>query len=252
MEMLRNQFKRQLAEPGVQYGGWCSLADSVAAEIMAGAGFDFMVIDGEHSPNHLRSSLTQLQATNGYSVSVAARPVIGETALIKQYLDIGFQTLVVPMVESAEQAEMLVKATRYPPAGVRGVATARASRWGRMEDYWEQINDEVCLVAQIETVDGVANTEAIAAVEGVDALFVGPSDLGAALGFLGQATDPEARGKVAEAIGRAAATGKPVGTLSVNPELAREYRDAGASFVVTCVDTNLLARATTEAANLLR
>lgn len=244
MDMPANEFKRRLGEPGVQYGMWVSLADSVAAEISAGAGFDWLLIDAEHSPNDLRTLLVQLQAVNGYPVSPVIRPPVGDRVLIKQYLDIGAQTILVPMIETAEQAEDMVRATRYPPHGVRGVATARGARWGRVDNYWQHANDEMCVLVQVETIEGVRNLMDIAGVDGVDGVFIGPSDLGAALGHLGDANNPEVREAVVAAIGAVRAAGKPAGVLSVNPTLAREYRDAGANFVAVGVDTNLLAKHT--------
>jgi 4-hydroxy-2-oxoheptanedioate aldolase len=244
MEIPRNQFKRRLADDGVQYGMWISLADPVAAEISAGAGFDWLMIDAEHSPNDLRTLLVQLQAVNGYPVSPVIRPPKGDPVIIKQYLDLGAQTVLIPMVETAEQAAEMVRATRYPPAGIRGVSTGRGARWGRVENYFRQANDEMCLLVQVETVKGVENLMAIAMVDGVDGVFIGPSDLGAALGHVGDASHPEVRAAVVAAIGAVRAAGKPAGVLSVNPTLAREYRDAGANFVAVGVDTNLLAKHT--------
>jgi len=244
MQMPRNEFKRRLQEPGVQYGMWVSLADPVAAEISAGAGFDWLMIDAEHSPNDLRTLLVQLQAVNAYPVAAVVRPPRGDAVIIKQYLDLGAQTILVPMVDTAEQARELVRAMRYPPHGVRGVATGRAARWGRVDNYWRQANDETCLLVQVETITGVKNLMDIAMVDGVDGVFIGPSDLGAALGHLGDPSNPEVREAVTAAIAAVRAAGKPAGVLSVNPTLAREFRDAGANFVAVGVDTHLLAKQT--------
>ena len=245
MKMPRNEFKARLREPHAapQFGLWVSLADAVAAEIASVAGFDWIVIDGEHSPNDIGSTLTQLQAAYGYDASPIVRPPEGSTVLIKQLLDIGAQTLLIPMVNTPEQAEQLVAATRYPPRGVRGVASARSARWGQVEDYWANADDEVCLIVQIETLEGLDNLEAIAAVDGVDALFIGPSDLGAALGHLGNVGHPDVIAAVTDALSRIAATGKPGGVLTLQPDVARGYIDAGASFVAVGVDTVLLSRA---------
>lgn len=246
MEIPRNEFKRRLGEPGVQYGMWVSLADPVAAEITATAGFDWMMIDAEHSPNDLRTLLSQLQAAYGYPVSPVIRPPRGEASLIKQYLDIGAQTVLIPMVETAEQAAEMVAATRYPPAGIRGVATGRGARWGRVDNYWGQANDEMCVLVQVETVKGIANLQEIAMTDGVDGVFIGPSDLGAALGHLGDASHPNVIDAVCESIAAIRAFGKPAGVLSVVPHLARRFRDAGANFVAVGVDTHLLAKHTRE------
>ncbi|MEM7094618.1 MAG: aldolase/citrate lyase family protein [Actinomycetota bacterium] len=246
MEMPRNEFKRRLAEPGVQYGMWVSLADPVAAEITASAGFDWMLIDAEHSPNDLRTLLAQLQAAYGYPVSPVIRPPRGQVSLIKQYLDIGAQTVLIPMVETADQAAEMVAATRYPPAGVRGVATARSARWGRVKNYWHEVDREMCVLVQVETIRGVANLREIAMTDGVDGVFIGPSDLGAALGHLGDASNPEVVESVCESIAAVRAFGKRAGVLSVNPVLARRFRDAGATFVAVGVDTQLLAKHTAD------
>lgn len=243
MKMPRNTFKARLSEPGSQYGIWVSLADAVAAEIAAVAGFDWILIDGEHAPNDIRSILAQLQAVHGYDASPIVRPAEGTTVIIKQLLDIGAQTLLIPMVNTPEQAEELVAATRYPPRGVRGVASARSARWGQAEDYWAEADNEVCLIVQIETPEALDNLEAIAAVDGVDALFVGPSDLGAALGHLGNVGHPDVTAAVSGALSRIKATGKAGGVLALKPDVARGYLDAGASFVGLDVDTMLLSRA---------
>ncbi len=239
-----NQFKARLSDPRVQYGIWVGLADPYAAEISAGAGFDWMVIDGEHSPNDLRTTLLQLQAAASYPVSPIVRPPIGDPVLIKQYLDIGIQTVLIPMVETAEQATDMVRATRYPPHGIRGVASARASRWGRVENYWGDVHDQMCVIVQVETLAGVENLDAIAAVDGVDGVFIGPSDLGAALGHLGQPDHAEVRHAVSDSIRGVRAAGKAAGVLSTNPAVVREYIAAGATFAAIAVDTNLLANAT--------
>jgi len=249
MDMPRNQFKRRLGEPGVQYGIWVSLADAVAAEISAGAGFDWLVIDGEHSPNDIRSSLAQLQAVQASEVSPIARIVRGDTHRVKHHLDIGFQTILVPMVDTAEHAAEMARALRYPPAGVRGVATTRAARWGRVENYHGQANDEVCLVIQIETQRAIDNLDEMLRVEGVDAFFIGPSDLAAALGHLGQPSAPAVRAAVVDLIGRIRDAGRPCGVLATTPETAAEYRSAGANFIGVAVDTALLARATSAIAD---
>lgn len=240
----RNTFKARLNEPGIQYGLWVSLADPIAAEISAGAGLDWLLIDGEHSPNDLRTVLGQLHAIQNHTPSAIVRPLKGDVALIKQYLDIGVQTILVPMVESADQAAEMVRAVRYPPVGLRGVATARAAQWGRIEGYANRADSEMCVIVQIESAEGLRHLDAIAAVEGVDALFVGPSDLGAALGHLGDPNHPEVRAAVSSALGAIRSAGKAAGVLGATPELAREYATAGATFVGVGVDTILLAKAT--------
>ncbi len=244
MEIPQNLFKQRLLEGTTQYGLWVSLADSVAAEIVAGAGFDWFVIDAEHAPNDVRSILHQLQAVSGYTASPIVRPIEGTKPAIKQLLDIGAQTILVPMVETAEQAKRLVRAMRYPPDGERGVATARSARWGRVENYWRQADAETCLIVQVESNLGLENLTEITAVDGVDAVFIGPSDLGASLGHLGDAKNPKVRRAVCDALSEIRAGNKSAGVLTTNPSLAVEFTEAGANFVGVGVDTILLANAT--------
>lgn len=248
MDMPHNRFKSRLRAGEAQIGLWVGLADANAAEIGAVAGFDWLLIDGEHGPNDLRTILAQLQAVNGYDASPIVRPPEGTTVAIKQLLDIGAQTLLIPMVNTPEQAESLVAATRYPPQGVRGVAGARGARWGQVEGYWAKADDEVCLIVQIETLEAIDNLEAIAAVEGVDALFVGPSDLAGAMGHLGNVGHPEVVEAVNDALARIQAAGKPAGILALQPDVARGCLDAGATFVAVGVDTLLLARSAAQLA----
>lgn len=170
MEIPTNEFKKRLLAGEPQYGLWLGLSETISAEICAGAGFDWLLIDAEHGPNDLRSILPQLQAIAAYGSYPIVRPPLGDHVLIKQLLETGVQTLLIPMVESAEQAKHLVQAMRYPPHGIRGVgsALARASRWGRITDYAHRANDEMCLLVQVETKEGIANLEVIQCIEGVD------------------------------------------------------------------------------------
>lgn len=245
MDMIRNPFKRALAQGRVQYGLWLGLAYAYPAEICAGAGFDWLLIDGEHAPNDVRSILAQLQAIAPYASHPIVRPVQGDAALIKQLLDAGAQTLLVPMVESADQAAKLVCAMRYPPKGIRGVGTAlaRASRWNNVNDYLKQADDEMCLLVQVESARGLENLDEIAAVAGVDGVFVGPADLAASLGHLGNPGHPEVVAAIEGAIKRIVAAGKAAGILAADPKLAQNYVACGASFVAVGVDTVLLGRA---------
>jgi 4-hydroxy-2-oxoheptanedioate aldolase len=245
MDMIRNPFKRALAAGQVQYGLWLGLADPYPAEILADAGFDWLLIDGEHAPNDVRSILAQLQAIAPYPSHPIVRPVQGDAALIKQLLDIGAQTLLVPMVETAGQATALARATRYPPRGSRGVGTAlaRASRWNNVEGYLHQADEEICLLLQIESAKGLENLQAIAATEGVDGVFIGPADLAASLGHLGNPGHPEVVAVIAGAIQRIRAAGKAAGILAADPKLARNYVGCGAVFVALGVDTVLLSKA---------
>ncbi len=242
-----NDLKRRLTEPAgdVVWGLFSSIADSVAAEICAGAGFDVVVIDAEHGPNDLRTILGQLQAVAGSPVDAAVRCWNHDAADIKRLLDVGAQTIVVPMVDTAEQATDLVAATRYPPDGIRGVSSARAARWGRIADYHAGANEQICLIAQIESATGLGNLEEICAVDGVDAVFIGPMDLASSLGHLAGGTLPEVVDIVTDAIERIAATGTAAAVMATSPELVQRYADAGARLIAAGVDTALLATATT-------
>jgi 4-hydroxy-2-oxoheptanedioate aldolase len=247
MKTPANSFKQALREGRTQIGLWLGLADPYAAEICAGAGFDWVLIDGEHSPNDLRSTLAIAQAIAAYPQTHAvARVPMGHgqvgQMLIKQYLDIGIQTLLVPMVDTPEQAQALVRSLRYPPQGVRGMGGARASRWGRYTDYAQRANEEVCLLVQLETRQALDNLEAIAAIDGVDGLFIGPSDLAASLGHVGQNTHPEVQAAIDDAIGRIRACGKAPGILTLDEKLARHQLAQGAQFVAVGVDHNVLTR----------
>ncbi len=244
MDMPINTFKQRLQRGETQIGLWLGLADPYCAELAANAGFDWLLIDGEHAPNDLRSLLGQLQAIAPYPSQAVIRPVIGDTALIKQVLDIGAQTLLVPMVESADQAQALVRAMRYPPSGVRGVgsALARASRWNTIPGYLDHADAQMCLLVQIENREGLANLDAICAVEGVDGVFIGPADLSAAMGHRGNPGHPEVQAAIEDAIVRIRDAGKAAGILSADQTLARRYIELGAAFVAVGVDTTVLMR----------
>ncbi|WP_295472647.1 4-hydroxy-2-oxoheptanedioate aldolase [uncultured Pseudomonas sp.] len=244
MEMPINTFKQRLQSDDAQIGLWLGLADPYCAELAANAGFDWLLIDGEHAPNDLRSLLAQLQAVAPYASQPVIRPVLGDTALIKQILDIGVQTLLVPMVESAAQARELVRAIHYPPSGVRGVgsALARASRWNTIPDYLDKADQQMCLLVQIENLEGLANLDEILAVDGVDGVFIGPADLSAAMGRRGHPGHPEVQAAIEDAILRIVRAGKAAGILSADQALARRYIELGAKFVAVGVDTTVLMR----------
>ena len=249
MQTPINPFKQALADKRAQIGLWLGLADAYAAEICAGAGFDWLLLDGEHSPNGLRSVLQQAQAIAAYpGVNAIARVPVGHgdagTALIKQYLDLGVQTLLVPMVDTPEQAQAIVRAMRYPPQGVRGMGGARASRWGRYTGYAKEANERVCLLVQAETRQALTHLEAIAEIDGVDGIFIGPADLSASLGHLGNSNHTEVQAAIEDAISRIGRTGKAAGILTPDETLAQKYLDLGALFVAVGLDTNLLVRGT--------
>ena len=193
MEMQINTFKQKLLAGEAQYGLWMGLSEIFSAEICAGAGFDWLLIDGEHCPNDLRSILAQLQAIQPYNSQAVVRPPQGDHVLIKQLLETGVQTLLIPMVDTAEQAAGLVQAVRYPPHGIRGVGSvlARASRWGRIADYTLRANEQICLLVQVETKAGYENLDSILKVPGVDGIFFGAADLAASCGHLGESNHPE-------------------------------------------------------------
>ncbi|MFX2484113.1 4-hydroxy-2-oxoheptanedioate aldolase [Serratia marcescens] len=243
--MLTNHFKRALQEKRPQIGLWLGLCSSYSAELLAGAGFDWLLIDGEHAPNNVQTVLGQLQAVAPYPSQPVVRPPWNDAVIIKQLLDVGAQTLLIPMIQNAEQARDAVRATRYPPHGVRGVgsALARASRWNRVPDYLQQADEQMCVLVQIETREAVKNLDAILQVEGVDGVFIGPADLSADMGFAGNPQHSEVQRTIDDAIARIRAAGKAPGILMANKALAQRYLEAGALFVAVGVDTTLLARA---------
>jgi 4-hydroxy-2-oxoheptanedioate aldolase len=250
MQLPTNAFKRALRQGKPQIGLWVGLAEPYVAELLATVGFDCLVIDAEHSPNDPRSVLSQLQAIAPYPVHPIVRPVCGTVELIKQYLDIGAQTLIIPMVETAEQARQMVAATRYPTRGVRGVgsAVARASRWNQIDDYLRRSDEEMCVFVQVESVHALAHLERIAEVDGVDGVFFGPADLAASMGLLGKPADPAVQAAITQGIATVRSAGKAAGTLTSDRRLAREYLDQGALFVAVGVDTSILVKAAKELA----
>jgi 4-hydroxy-2-oxoheptanedioate aldolase len=240
---LTNPFKAGLREGRPQIGLWQALASPITAEICAGAGFDWLLFDGEHGPNDVPGLLAQLQAVAPYPTAPVARLPVADARLAKQYLDIGFQTLLVPFVETVEEARMMARSVRYPPDGVRGLAPGltRAARWNRIPDYLDRADAETCLLVQIETLPGLEALDAIAAVEGVDGVFIGPTDLSAALGHRGRPGHPDMVATIESAIDRVLAAGKAAGILAVDPLLAERYLARGCTFVAVGTDTSLLA-----------
>lgn len=249
MQTPTNLFKQALRERRPQIGLWMGLASDYTAEICALAGFDWLVIDGEHSPNNLSSILAQLKTLAAYPGSHAvARVPVGDTALIKQYLDLGAQNILVPMVDTPEQAAQLVQAMRYPQddgqGGVRGMAGARASRWGHYTDYFKRANEEVCLLVQVESLEALKNLDAIAATPGVDGVFIGPADLSASMGHVGNAAHPGVQAAIEDAIARILKAGKAPGILTPDESLAQHYLSLGAVFVAVGLDTQILMKQT--------
>jgi 4-hydroxy-2-oxoheptanedioate aldolase len=238
-----NRLKAGLKARTRQIGLWSGLGSNIGAEIIGRAGFDWIVLDTEHAPNEVPALLSQLQAMAAGAAEPVVRCAWNDPVLIKRILDLGVRSLLVPFVQNADEARRAVAATRYPPAGIRGVAVAtRATQWGRQMDYLQRANGEMCVIVQIETRAALAEIEAIAAVDGVDGIFIGPSDLAADLGYLGKAGDPEPQAAIADAVTRIRAAGKAAGILTADPAAARRYLDAGFSFVAVGADTGVLAQ----------
>ena len=241
MDLPVNRFKHAILSGQKQIGLWSHLCSHISTEILAHCGFDWLVLDMEHSPNELPDILAQLQAMNGSSATPVVRVPWNDADTFKRLLDIGVQSLLVPYVQTAEEARQAVAATRYPPHGVRGYAGApRASGYGRIKDYAHRCADEMCLMLQIETVEGLNNLEAIAAVDGVSGIFIGPGDLSAALGHLGNPKHPDVLKTIDEAIARIRACGKAPGILTGDESLAQHYVAQGCLFVAVGADQNLL------------
>lgn len=239
--ILSNPFKQALRNGEAQIGLWLSSTTSYMAEIAATSGYDWLLIDGEHAPNTIQDLYHQLQAIAPYASHPVIRPVEGSRSLIKQVLDIGARTLLIPMVDTAEQAREVVAATRYPPLGVRGVgaSVARAARWGRVENYMAQANDELCLLIQVESKTALDNLDDILNVEGIDGVFIGPADLSASLGYPDNAGHPEVQRMIEQTIRRIRQADKAAGFLAVDPEMAKRCLSWGANFVAVGVDTML-------------
>lgn len=238
---FENHFKQRL-KTQQQIGLWVGLADAYGTEIAANAGYDWLLIDGEHAPSDLRTTLAQLQSIAAYPSQAVVRPPIGSVQLIKQLLDIGAQTLLIPMIETVEQAELMVKAVRYPPHGIRGVgaALARATRWNSIANYYATAHENICLLIQIESVTGLENLDAILKVDGIDGIFIGAVDLSATMGYEGNPNHPEVQKAVVDAIQRIRAAGKAAGILSTTHDVTQQYLDLGTEFVAVGVDTSVL------------
>jgi len=241
---VTNELKRALRGGGApQIGLWSALASPIAADIVAGSGFDWLLLDTEHAPNELLTIHRQLQAMQGSTTAAVVRPAWNDPVIFKRLLDIGVQNLLVPFVQNPDEARRAVAATRYPPEGIRGVATTtRASRYGRVKDYLKRANSEICIIVQVETRVALQNLESIAAVDGVDGLFIGPSDLAADMGHLGDSTHPDVRAAIDAAITRIQDTGKFAGILATVEADARHRLEVGCRFVAVGSDVGLLAR----------
>lgn len=250
MNLLRKAFEDK--RPAI--GLWQALANPLTAEICARAGYDWLLFDSEHSPNTVQTLLAQLQAVTPFPVEPVARPPFGDAVFIKQYLDIGFRSLLIPMVDSADQAARMVAATRFPPRGIRGVAsaTSRASGFGANANYLATAHEDICLIVQIESRAALTQIGAIAATPGVDALFIGPADLAGSLGHLGNPSHPEVQSAIQTALKEIAAAGKPSGIFAADADSARRYLDAGVAFVSLGTDVGVLGRGARELAKRCR
>ncbi|MGG7568011.1 HpcH/HpaI aldolase family protein [Rhodovulum sp. DZ06] len=248
-----NTFKQALKAGEVQYGAWLSLGSPFSAELMASRGYDWLVIDNEHAPNTLATTLPQIQAIHGHPCEPVVRPPIGEDWMIKQFLDGSARTLLIPMVEDAAQAEAMVRATRYPPHGIRGVGASvgRATFWGATPDYFKTAEEQLCLLLQVESRNALENLDAIAATEGVDGVFIGPADLSADMGHLGDPTHPEVLEAIGDAIGRIRAAGKAPGILWPANDTQR-WIDKGALFCAIGSDAGFLGAAAGMARGLFK
>jgi 4-hydroxy-2-oxoheptanedioate aldolase len=240
--MIRNEFKRALARRELQIGLWSTLCSNIGAEIVAHSGFDWVLLDTEHSPNEPPDLVSQLQAMGRGTASPVVRAAWNDTVLIKRILDMGAQSILLPYVQTAEEAQRAVQSVRYPPRGIRGVSGgSRASQYGRITDYLSRADEEICLIVQIETKSALDQLEAIGSVEGIDGVFVGPADLSASLGHLGQLKHPDTQSALQDAARRLNQLGKAAGVLTTVEADARRYIEWGYNFVAVGIDTALLA-----------
>jgi 4-hydroxy-2-oxoheptanedioate aldolase len=245
MKVKKNLFKSALHSGQPLLGVWNGLVDSAVIEILASVGFDWVLVDGEHAPFDLQTIQIQLQATSRYEVPVFVRIPKSDPVFIKQILDLGVQNILVPMVDSAEEAELMYQSTQYPPKGIRGIGTAmaRAAHWAQNEDYLYTAGEEISMIVQVENVAGIEQLDAILAVEGLDGVFIGPSDLAASMGQLGKPNHPEVKATVLEALRRIRKAGKVAGAMALDKPTADEYIAAGANMVAIAVDALLLSKA---------
>ncbi|MCE9659919.1 MAG: 2-dehydro-3-deoxyglucarate aldolase [Burkholderiales bacterium] len=232
-----NSFRRRILAGETVIGCWCSLANPITTEVLGVAGFDWLLLDGEHSPNDVTTFIPQLMALKDSVSAPIARPASNNVVEIKRLLDAGFYNFLVPMVETADEARRAVAATRYPPKGVRGVSNAqRSNRFGTVPDYFAGIDEQICVLVQIESRKGLEAATEIASVEGVDGVFIGPADLSAAMGHLGNSNHPEAQAAIAAVFAAVKSVGKSIGILAPVEADARRYIEMGAKFVAVGSD----------------
>ena len=243
MDLPRNAFKHAIAKGDLQVGLWCSLCSPITAEIVAHSGFDWLLLDTEHSPNEVPDVLVQLQAIQAGTAAAIVRPAWNDIVLIKRFLDIGAQTLLIPFVQTPDEARRAVEATRYPPGGIRGITgSGRASRYGRVKDYLKNAGQELCLLVQVETRSALDQIEAIASVDGIDGVFIGPNDLAASFGHIGNWGHADVQAALEDAVRRLKKIGKPAGILTPNEEEAKRFIQWGYTFVAVGADLGLLAK----------
>lgn len=243
MELQRNEFKHAIAAGKLQVGLWISLCSNIVTDIVSDSGFDWLLLDTEHAPNELPDLLSQLQSISRGTATPIVRPAWNDPVLLKRVLDIGAQSVLLPFVQNAEEARRAVAATRYPPKGIRGITgSGRASRYGRIKDYLKKADSEICVLVQAETREALDQLEAIAGVDGVDGIFVGPADLSASFGHIGNPQHPDVQKAIQNTAKRLKAIGKPAGILTPNEEEARRYIEWGYTFVAVGADLGLVAR----------
>lgn len=245
MEVTKNNFKIAAQDAAkVQLGLWNGLVNNGVVEILVSAGYDWVLVDGEHAPFDLQSIMVQLQATSRYDVPIFVRTPKSDPIFIKQILDLGVQNILVPMVDSAEEAELMYQSTQYPPKGIRGIGTAmaRAAHWAQNDDYLHTAGEQISVVVQVENVAGIQNLDAILAVEGLDGVFIGPADLAASMGHLGNPNHPEVKATVLDALQRIRKAGKVAGAMALDKPTADEYIAAGANMMAIGIDSLLLIK----------
>jgi 4-hydroxy-2-oxoheptanedioate aldolase len=242
LEIQRNAFKQALVSRSLQIGLWSTLCSNIGAEVIAHSGFDWILLDTEHSPNELPNLVSQLHAMTGGTASPVVRAAWNDPVLIKRILDVGAQSILLPYIQTVEEAASAVQAVRYPPKGIRGVsASSRASQYGRVKDYLTQADSQIALIVQIETRSALSQLAAISEIEGIDGVFIGPADLSASLGHIGQIQHPETQAALKDAAAQLARLGKAAGILASSEAAARQYIEWGYTFVAVGVDTRLLA-----------
>lgn len=243
-ELPKNKLKAALQAGEVQLGIWSNIRDSLTMEMLGETGYDFVNIDCEHAPNDLNSVVLAMQALRPTAAEVSVRIPGLDPVNVKRFLDAGVQTILIPYIQTVEEAELAAASVAYPPRGFRGVGgSTRATAFGAYSDYFAKARDEICLIIQIETQAGLDNLEAIAAVDGIDAIFIGPADLSASLGYPGQMTSEPVKAAIKDAIERITAAGKPAGFLARNQELLELAKEAGATYIVPEIDIVLLRQA---------